>query len=216
MANTAEFLALMAGLDDDARAALLTRHVQQHGESSMTESLRPLVERAESLETDMASPVWQGLPDGIAEAFVDGNLAHRELVVGVWNTWVDVVNEARHSGTAASRPAPSRRARSRRARSRRAPSRSAPSRSSSSASTVARSGASGATAASSTLRCPSCGVPSSGLCYRCEQREILDDHVEYDRRLYENDLDRIEHDRLRDDRHYDDTTLGYDSSYDEY
>lgn len=200
MADSTEFLALMAGLDDDERAGLLARHLQAHGSTSMTESLRPLVSQAERLETDTASDVWDGLPAGVVEAFTDGNEAHRNLVIGVWNSWVDVVNAASAAGAV--------------------PGSGTASRASSAPVTAPRAATTAATggyvSADSSSRCPSCGVASVGLCNSCENKEILDDHIEYDRRLYEIDQDRIEHDRLRDDRTHYDTSPSYDTSYDSY
>jgi hypothetical protein len=197
MSDSIEFLALMAGLDDAERARLMARQLQAKGETSITESLRPLVAQAEALDTDTESDAWRGLPDGIVEAFTDGNLEHRNLVIGVWNTWVDVVNAAREAGvTTVPQTQTTSAARSGRATA------------------AASSAGGGHVTADSSSRCPSCGVPSSGLCNRCENQQVLDDHIEYDRRLYEIDQNRIEHDRLRDDRTYYDTSPSYDTSYD--
>ena len=192
MTHTSEFLSQMARLDDGARAYAMTNYLAQHGDSAMTESLRLVVDHAERLVTDPSSNVWEGVPTAIAEAFTSGNSEHLDVVIGVWNSWVDVVNAARANGGVVV----------------------AASNTSAASSGSAGGSGSGAVTAAGPSRCPSCGVPSVGVCNRCENQSILDDHVEYDRRLYEIDQDRIEHDRLRDDRTAYDTSPSYDSGYD--
>ena len=177
MSHTSDFIDLMAGLDDAARGELLTRHVQLHGEVSMTESLRQLVEHAEALDTDPASAAWQGLPEGLVQVFVEGNEAHREFAIGVWNVWVDVVTAAREAGTVGAGIE-------------------------SSVTPVSRPADRPPVASPVPSRCPSCGVPADGLCANCAAQQLLHDHdLDHDRRLYEDEHEVPARDRLRDDPH---------------
>ena len=62
-----------------------------------------------------------------------------------------------------------------------------------------RAAAAGAPAVA-TSRCPSCGVPSDGLCGKCEEQRTNGGHDEHERKLYELDHDPHASHRLRDER----------------
>lgn len=247
---TTAFVRMMFGLTDEQRAEAFRSQYLSSSDSAITAEIEPIVDAAELLETDPASGVWDGLPPMLAEAFSEGNRLHRDMAITVWNTWVAVVDEMRAAGVpsgggrgagSASGTSGAGSSGGGSARTGRSGSGSSGSGRSGSASSGAHSAGRGAQRSPSPAgaattgstgpsgssgHCPTCGVPSNGRCNRCENDEILRDHVEYDRRLYEIEREHVEYNRLQDDLRDLDTSPvytppayeppAYEPSYDTY